>query len=163
MRTPLGLAMLVAAFAIGACGGGGGGGPTKADYIARADKICRAAHKSAVPLIAQLTSAGTSLNPAAARKLAAVADRLHSIQAGYLAQLRALEQPSGDKKTIEAFLTPAGQVVGGIGNAAGSLSRGDVTTTLGLLAQAQGAGAEAKNAADAYGFKECGAALALVS
>lgn len=161
MRAPVAIALLASAFVLSACGGGGG--PSKAEYITRADRICRAARLRAAPLVKQVTAAGIPSSPSASRKLAGVTDRLHSLQARYLAQLHALDEPGGDNDSINAFLTPAGRVVDGIGTASGALARGDVTTTMSLLTQAQSAAREARNGADAYGFKDCGSALALVA
>ncbi len=159
--TPRGAAALAAVGVVLAGCGGGSSGPTKADYIARADKICRQARSAALPLVKQVTAGGFSLSPSEAKKLAGVASQLHTVEARYLAQLQALEQPSADKKAIAAFLTPAASVVKAIDSAAAALQRGDLVTTLGLLNEAQSAGSEAKTAADAYGFKDCGSALAL--
>ena len=142
-------------------GCGGGGGPSKADYIAKADKICRAARTDALPMIRQMTAGGTSPGAAQARQLAGVTAKLHATEARYLGRLRALDRPSGDSDAIEKFLAPATQVVDAIDSASSALRGGDVATALSLLGRAQFAAAEAKNAADAYGFKACGGALAL--
>jgi hypothetical protein len=154
-------AALVFALLLAACGGSSG--PSKTDYIVRADKVCRAARAEALPLVKELTAGGLSLSRGQAEALAATARRLHATEASYLAQLRALDVPSGDKDDVDKFLTPTGQVVTAIDVAAAALARGDVATTASLLGQAQAAGLEARNAADAYGFKNCGGALALAT
>ncbi len=143
------------------CGGGGGGaGPSKAAYIARADRICATARMQGGPLVSQLTAAAAgSLSAGSAAKLAGVVEQLHGIEARALTQLRGLSQPSGDHDAIERFLAPSGQVVDAMANAQAALSRGDVTSALGLLQQTQATAQQAKAAADSYGFKQCGLVL----
>lgn len=158
-------ALAAAALALAACGGGGGSStaPTKADYIAKADGICRAARADALPLVKQLTAGGVGAITIHARERAVVARKLHAVEARRLAQLRALDQPKGDSGAIKSFLDPAGQVVTAIDKAAAALGSGNLTGTLALLSEASAAGASAKQAADSYGFKDCGGAMALVA
>jgi hypothetical protein len=140
-------------------GCGGSGGPSKSQYIAKADAVCATAHTQTAPLIGQVAAAGASLASGAAgaaRRLAAAVQRLHEVAAGGLAQLRALRQPSGDHAAIERFLTPLASVVDAIGQAATVLGSGQAPQALGLLQQVQPVARQVTSAAQAYGLRECG-------
>ena len=151
------LLSLIAVAALAAGCGGGDGGPTKAEYIARADRICQATKAETAPLVQQLTAAAGSgsVTTAQARKLARVAGRLQTMGAAYVARLKALDRPSGDTGDVDRFLTSSGQVVDALGRAAAALKTGNVTGALGLLQANTVTAAAAGSAAQAYGFKEC--------
>jgi hypothetical protein len=143
--------------ALSGCGGGGGG-PGKSAYIAKANAICQSASSQTAPLIKQVTSLAGSLSSgssSAAQRLADTLARLHTVAAGYLAQLQRLKQPSGDHAAINRFLTPLAQVVDAIGKAAAAVSSGQVPAALGLLEQAGPVAQDATSAARAYGMREC--------
>jgi hypothetical protein len=136
--------------------GGGTKGPSKADYIARADRICLTTKTQITPLVRQLASAASgSVSAAQARRLAGVVSRLHTMGAGYLASLQRLDQPSGDRAQIQRFLKASREVVDALGRATSELRAGNVTGALALL-QAGAPTAEGANAAaQAYGFEQC--------
>jgi hypothetical protein len=143
-------------------GCGGGGGPSKSQYIARADAICQAAQSQTAPLIQQITAAGASLvsgGAPSARRLATAVQRLHDVAAGSLAQLRALRQPSGDHGAIERFLTPLASVVDAIGQAATALGSGQAPQALALLQQVQPVAQQVASAAQVYGLRQCGSVV----
>lgn len=94
-----------------------------------------------------------------AREAAASVEKLHALGTDYVSKLRALEQPSGDKKAIDAFLTPTGRVVDALGDAATALKAGAVVDALAALQRATPLDAQAKRAAGAYGFKQCGSVV----
>jgi hypothetical protein len=155
-RTALILAALVAL-----AGCGGSGGPTKAQYIARADPICASARAQAQPIIAQLAAAAGSLDAASARRLAPAVSRLHSVGVSYLARLRALQQPSGDRAAIDDFLRPSAQVVDAVGTAASALAAGDTVRALAQLQQIQPLALDANAAEQRYGLRQCGSVLSV--
>jgi hypothetical protein len=139
-------------------GCGGGGGPSKSEYIARANTICQTASSQTAPVIKQVTSLAGALSSgssSAGPRLASTLQRLHTVAAGYLMQLQRLKQPSGDHSAIEAFLTPLAQVVDAIGKAANAVGRGQVPAALGLLQQASPVAQRATAAAQAYGMRQC--------
>ncbi|MFI4985493.1 MAG: hypothetical protein ACHP93_04140 [Solirubrobacterales bacterium] len=143
-------------------GCGGSSGPSKAQYVAKADAICTTAHTQTAPLIQQVTAAGASLasgGAPSARRLATVVRRLHDVAASGLARLRALRQPSGDHAAIERFLAPLASVVDAIGQAATALGSGQAPQALGLLQQVQPVAQQVTSAAQTYGLQQCGSVL----
>ena len=147
---------------LGACGGGGGGsGVTRAQYITRADQICRATAAEAAPLLRQLVQRAGSLSPASVHRLAPLGMRIHTLAVAYLDRISALPQPSKDAGEINRFLRPSRQAVDTIGQAAGAAKAGNMLQALGLLREAQGAANAANAAAGAYGLSDCATVLSL--
>ena len=137
-------------------------GPTKAQYVAKADAICSAAGAKTAPLISKLVAGGASLasgSASGARELAPVLAKLHDEAAASLAQLRALKQPKGEAAKIESYLSPLTNVVAAAGQAAASLRAGQAAPALGLLGQVQSDAQQATSAAQAYGVAPCGSVL----
>jgi hypothetical protein len=152
---------LVLATLAALAGCGSSSGPTKAQYIARADPICASARAQAQPIIAQLAGAAGSLNASSARALAPAVSRLHAIGVSYLSRLRALRQPSGDHAAIDGFLRPSAQVVDAVGTAATALAGGDSVRALAQLQQIQPPALDANSAAERYGLRQCGSVLSV--
>lgn len=143
-------------------GCGGGGGPSKSQYIAKADAICHAAQTQTAPLVQQVSATGAALatgGAGSAQRLATTVQRLHDVAAGSLAQLRALRQPSGDHAAIERFLTPLASVVDAMRQAAAALGSGQAPQAFALLQQLQPVAHQVTNAAQAYGLRQCGSVL----
>jgi hypothetical protein len=167
-RAGASLAAVVAAVALGACGGSGGSGtsttksttsgPTKAQFIAQADAICKTTETKLAPLIKELVGgaakllAGTSTSTG---QLATPLTKAHMVAATGLTELQALAQPAGDHKLVEKFLSPLGQIVGSLATAAGGLSKGQGTVALAQLEQDQAPAQAVTSAATAYGLHGC--------
>ena len=169
-RSHLGMVRFFAASAIvgvlGLSGCGGGGGPGKSAYVDKANAICQTARTETGPLITQVTSLAGSLasgGASTAQRLVGTLSRLHTVAAGYLAQLQRLKQPSGDHTAIERFLTPLGQVVNAIGKAALAVGSGQLPAALGLLEQAAPVAQDATAAAHAYGMRQCETVVAALA
>jgi len=139
-------------------GGGHGGGPTKAQYLAKADAVCRTTAARINPLIASAKSGAVGLvtgSPGAAAQLAPIFKKLQSATAGGLAQLQALKQPSGDHAAIEAFLMPLAAVVTAVGDAAADLRDGNSAKAVQLFEQTLSIAPQVTSAAQAYGYTQC--------
>lgn len=158
------LALLAAAALVLA--GCGVSSPTKAQYTARADAICRSASAQTAPLIAQLASAAASLSSggqSAAKEMLSALQQLHAVASNSLEELRALKQPSAGHAAIERFLTPFASVVGALAQAADDAAAGEVQQALTQLEQAAPAATQTASAAGAYGLSECQTVLAPLS
>ena len=158
--------MLLLALAVAACGGSTKSGPTKAEYVAKLDAICKTAAEKTAPLLKQLEADAPAIlsgNASRGREVAPVVQHLHEYGVSILSQLRALKQPKGEKAAIERFLSPLTNVVSAAGAAATSLSSGQVTGTLGLLEQVETQAGQAGSAATAYGAGPCGSVVSLPS
>lgn len=149
--------------ALTACGGGGGG-PNRSAYITKANAICQRASSQTGPLIKQVTSLAASVTSGrSSTQLAGTLSRLHTVAAGFLAQLERLKQPSGDRAAIKRFLTPLAQVVDAIGKAAAAVGGGQLPAALGLLERAGPVAQDATAAAQAYGMRQCETVLAVLA
>jgi hypothetical protein len=160
MRPAAALALLVTLATLGC---GGEEGPSRAEYQAKANAICAAARSRTAPLVEQLSAAAGSLTAARAAEAAAAARRLETLAGRSVAQLRALEQPSGDTEEIERFVGAGERLVAAVGRAAQALRDRDVIRALGVVQQSRGLGREAEAAAAAYGLDQCERFLALTS
>lgn len=161
----------VAALALAGCGGGGGAattttasGPTRAQYLTRANAICAVARLQTAPLIARvkrslsvaaLLTGGATL----VRTLGSVVSRLHADAAAGLAKLRALPQPAADHAAIAAFLRPLGKLIGYVGQAAALLLKAEPLNAYAVLAPATPTSNQVKGAARTFGADQCGAVL----
>jgi hypothetical protein len=165
-RAGASLAAVVAAVALAACGGSGGtsttkstaSGPTKAQFIAQADAICKTTEAKLAPLIKELAAGAANLlagSSSSTGQLATPLTKAHTVAAAGLTELEALAQPAGDHKQIEKFLSPLGQIVGSLATAAGGLSKGQSTEVLAQLEQEQAPAQAVTGAATAYGLHGC--------
>jgi hypothetical protein len=163
-RTRHPAALLLAALAGGGAllAGCGGSGPTKAEYTAKANTICRGASTHTVPLVGRLTSAAGSLSaadPAAARRLAGTLEQLHTVAATTLAQLQALAQPAGDRAAIERFSSSLAVVAETLRTTATAGGAGQPRETLAQLEATAADAGRMASAAGAYGLNECATLL----
>jgi hypothetical protein len=154
-RVPALAALAAAALLAAGCGGGA---PTKAQYAASADAVCRAAGAQTVPLARQLTTAAGSLssgNQAAAREAAGALQQLHTVTSAALAKLRALQRPAAGHAAIERFLSSLATVTAALGRAAAAASAGRLQQALAQLQTAAPAAQQMAVAAGTYGMTQC--------
>jgi hypothetical protein len=151
----------LAALAVGgaiALAGCGSSAPSKAQYQAKADAICRDTRAQTAPLISELTAAAQSLSAASrssAGELDSTLRQLHTTASGSLAKLRALAQPTGGHATIERFLGAFASIVGALDQAAASAQAGHLQQALAQLAAAESASRQLASAAKDYGMADC--------
>ena len=93
------------------------------------------------------------------RRAARLIAKLQPIGRAHINRLRALEQPSEDKKAIADFLTPTPQVIDKLAKARSPLEQGAIVGALGALQQTRPLDDQAPAAASSYGFKTCGSVL----
>lgn len=164
----LAVCLLLAGALLASCGGSSkssSSAPTKAQYVAKADAICEAVGRKTAPLLSKLEASGPALlagSATAAHEAAPLLRELHSEASASLSQLRALRAPKGDGAAIERFLSPLTNVVAAAGQAASSVSAGNASSALGLLAQVETDAQRANSAARAYGVAPCGSVVSAI-
>jgi hypothetical protein len=133
---------LASVLALAACGSSSkNDAPSKAEYIASADKICKAGNTVINGLSAKLTNKSTAADLAAFKAAAVPSLR------GQVKSLRALKPPAGDAAKLKAIYDQ-------VDAAAGQL---DATAPADIPAFFQSDPFAAPNkAAMDYGMKECG-------
>ncbi|HET8980919.1 MAG TPA: hypothetical protein VFN87_22390 [Solirubrobacteraceae bacterium] len=150
------------ALAPAGCGAAANPGPTRAQYVTKANAICAAAATQIVPLVKRIKTEGATLvagGAATPQRLAGDLRQLHTAAAGDLAQLRGLKQPKADHAAIGRFLTPLSSFVDAIDKAAGLVASGDLPQALALLGQTATVEQQAAQNAHAYGLLRCEALL----
>jgi len=144
--------------------GCGSSAPTKAQYAAKANAICRTASGKTTPLIGQVISTAQSLSSSggqsAARKLSSALQQLHTVAGSALTKLRALTQPSTGHAALERFLTAFARVTDTLGEAAGAAAAGQPQKALAQLASVAPDAQQTTSAATAYGLTDCETVLA---
>jgi len=142
--------------------GCGSGKPTQAQYVAKANAICRSTSAQTTPLVGQLSSAAGSLSSGgqtAARQLAAALARLHAVTDSSLKQLRALEEPATGHQAIARFLNSYRTLSSALGLAATAASTGQPQQALAQLAKALPVSRQMASAASAFGMRRCASLL----
>ncbi len=162
LTTRRGAPALVAVAAASAllAAGCGSSGPTKAQYTASANAVCRAASAQAVPVVRKLTGAYAALgagNQAAVGEATGALQELHTATNAALTKLQALHQPSAGHATIERFLSALAAVSAALGRAATTAAAGPSQFQQGLAQMQAAAPAEQRMvvAAGAYGMTQC--------
>ena len=125
---------------------GCGGGPSKSDFVAKADETCRSANAPVASLQA----------PTSFPELAGGAARLAAATDEQVPRLRSLDRPSGDEEPTNAVFS----AMSGVATAAKSLQaaadrkddRAAATAANELSKNARDAGTQAR----VYGFTSCG-------
>jgi hypothetical protein len=155
--------LLAAVVLVAGCGGAKSkpSGPTRAQYIAQVNAICRATKVKAAPQLHALSSAGSSLNPAKIAGLGPLGQQVRVTANAYLTQLEAVPQPAADAAAISNFLTPTRETVAAIGKAANELSAGNALAAIGGLNEIQALANAANAAAASYGLSDCAKVLSL--
>ena len=135
---------LIAASAVGGCGGDEEDAPSKAEYIERGDAICKKASQAGERKTeAFFADLGPNEEPSE-RQLAGFVDEVVKPNLeGQVSDLRALPAPEGDEKRLENIYADVDA----------ALVRIEDDPKL-LFAQKDPLG-EANSAAGDYGFKEC--------
>lgn len=153
---PLGLLLGLALLALTACGG-----PSRADFIDRADRICgdindrfRAAGRLPDIDVRYVTAAQL---PAAEAYL----DRVLPIFRDESAQLRGLGEPAEGEGTVHEMLSQLDQLVGQLEEADRQGRRGDAGHFTIALLKGLAWGGQAQDLASQYGFRVCGRLPAL--
>lgn len=165
MRTKLLIVgLLSGTLTLAACGGGGASatstssGPTKAQYLAQSDAICKTTETQLTPLVHQVAGAAGAVfagSPGAAAKVVPAAEQLHAVAAAGLAKLRALTEPAADHARIAKFLTPLSSIVASIATAVSGIKKGQGTQALAQLQADQTLAQQVTSAAKSYGLRQC--------
>jgi predicted small lipoprotein YifL len=134
--------------ALAACGGDEDKGPSKADYIEKADAICARSDKETNAIFEAGITDPQDPDPDEAQ--AAIQEALPIVKKD-LAEVKALEKPKGDEEQIDAIWAA---VDTGVSNL--EVAGADPDTAAAALGTEPFA--ESEKLADAYGMKACGSA-----
>jgi hypothetical protein len=147
-RTSFVLAGAATSLALAACGGSGG--PSKADYIKKADAICAKGSKEA-----EQVAASAFKNPATptGEEAQAALQKVIPIQKQRVDELKALKRPDADKAKLETLYAAVDKI-----NAAYEQAAQSPEASLALIRASgspQDPAAVADKLAADYGMKDC--------
>jgi hypothetical protein len=128
---------------LAACGGGGGG-PSKSEYIAKVDKICKTYNAKSDTVGKGLSQKSPPEDFQAAFK------KVVPILREGLDKERAVEKPSADKDKLNAIFDNVDKGIQKLDKG------GQSAASAKAILQGSDPFAEANKAADSYGFKVCG-------
>lgn len=138
--------LTIAALALAGCGGSDDEGPTKAEYVAKADAICKTeGAKSEEAATAAVVALGTEEPTPAQLETIATETVIPGLEK-QVTELKALEQPKDDGEQIDAIYASLDTAVGAVKEDPSSLVGGEGENPF----------ADANAKALAYGLKECG-------
>lgn len=128
---------------------------TKAQFIARADPICRAGNMKLDAIAARVDSvlkgaSGTKAGTAMFRQAVALTRT-------YVVQLQTLPEPPADKPTLSKWLAALGESATDLKKVADAVASEDTAAERAALEAGQKAKALSHGIAQGYGFKVCGA------
>jgi uncharacterized membrane protein YqiK len=169
-RIGLALCALVVVGLIAGCGGGGSssssssdggssGALSKAELIDQADAVCTESQAETAPLRKEAEAIEESSDPESPENLKRLAEILQG--AGVkaekeYAELRELQPPAADEKTIDAMLGKAEAAGTYAMEGAEALEDGELSEFSEIIKKAAPLNEGAKEMAESYGFKVCG-------
>jgi ABC-type enterochelin transport system substrate-binding protein len=136
---------VVAGLLLAACGGGGG--LSKADYVTRANAICREAAKQ----VTTLDAPGQS----DVAELPKVAGKVVAVQRKALDRLKAIKAPKEDRTEIAKWIALVDQTIDQAEVSAQSQRSGDITRALAANLNGAALDKRADELARAYGLRRC--------
>ncbi|HEX8744934.1 MAG TPA: hypothetical protein VF712_17550 [Thermoleophilaceae bacterium] len=143
----LAAAPLAAALALAACGGDDDKGPSKDEFVQKADAICAKSDREGEAIAKR--SFENPKKPTPEEAQAAIREAV-PMQKEALAELKALEEPEGDEQTLDEYYAAIEKGITTFETAAE-----DPQLSLELLAAGDAPFAEANELAKEYGMKDC--------
>jgi hypothetical protein len=147
---------VTAAIAIGACGGGSSH-LTKKDFVKKADAICTAGTQKIDKLDSpNFDPTSENLSKAQLTDAAKFLDQAVTIQSSNVDDIKKLNPPSADEKTVNDFLSLVDKGDSQMRDAASAARDGDSTKFRSAFNDAGKTLSSASSKANDYGLKECG-------
>jgi hypothetical protein len=151
--------ILVAGLAFAGCGGGGTTTTvttqSKAEYIARADRVCETAQAKRERLEGRVAEM-TAISPGETHQVAQLLRRAADVLMVEVRRLRALTPPAGDSRTPGSLLSFLDDQITHLSGWANAYDRRNATEIRGFQARIADDTAKASAIAKHYGFQVCG-------
>jgi hypothetical protein len=149
----------IAAF-VAACGGSSGDGDalTRAQFIAKTDRLCQASNRRTRALNLQLNDAAARSrdDTELLRRLAPILERGYGPVRDNAAAFQAANPPAGDAAAIERIRKAYDEQAELVRRLAAAARRDDIDAFKTLSVQQKDVVTRARTLARAYGFEECG-------
>jgi hypothetical protein len=124
---------------------------TKAQFIAKADGICKDTKKAQQPYSNQIDK----LHQGDLKKAAPILEGALGVSKSGLARLKALPSPSEDKATLDQYYAAADKVIAAHSDLTDAAKTDDAEKGKKVAATTDGLSADEGRLADKYGIKEC--------
>ncbi|HEX6389586.1 MAG TPA: hypothetical protein VFZ89_09065 [Solirubrobacteraceae bacterium] len=147
------IAAVLAALVVAGCGDDG---PTKDDFAARADAVCREGNRALAPLDDQVADVQRDSDQ---RKVFAAMARLTrrsvTMSARYVDRLDALETPAGDRDRLKGWIADVRRQLTLIGELGDAFAAHDQAAIVRLSEQIDALNTRNNRFAASYGMREC--------
>lgn len=148
-----------AAVLVAGCGGlGDDDAPTRAQFIAKTDRLCEASNTRTRALNVELRAAAEAARNDAEllRRLAPILKRGYGPVRDNAAAFQAANPPAGDAAAIERIRRAYDEQAELVRRLAAAAKRGDVPAFMALSEEQKDVVMRARSLARSYGFRECG-------
>jgi hypothetical protein len=129
--------------------------PTRAQFIAQADSVCRAAGQATERFRRQLIQAERESSTPRRRSFPPILRQLIASERASVTKLRSLPEPAPDTTTITKWLTAASEAINDQSNLTDAFVNNERTAREAASQAANNAKALARSLAKGYGFKVC--------
>jgi len=143
---------------VAGCGGSGDDGPTREQFIAEGDAICKRANEQIGALNERISGIEASAHDADevfSRAAPILADG-HAEQRKHVAEFRELEPPPADRDAFEEMVGAFDQAVALVGRLADAAKARDPARMASLGAEIEASRPRVRGVFQDYGFRECG-------
>jgi len=160
VRAVLGGMLVVGAMLVVACGGGSGEqedeGPTRQEYIAEVDALCREVTMESRERNRELQALvdGSGSFASRLRKAAPLLSETYDVQKTKLDRFKRIEPPADDREQIRQVTTAAEAALKQLRDAVPIAERGDLKSFIDVIFDATGARARSERLGTTYGFRE---------
>ena len=158
-RTTLIALLLWAAGALGACGGDDSeaekdSGPTRPEYIAQVDELCKKVTKASRPTNRKLQALvnGSGTYSSRLKKSTPLLRKTYDLQKGKLEDVRAVPPPQKDRAQINKILATGSKALEEFRRGIPIAQRGDLKNFIDIAFDANGTRATAERLGTQYGF-----------
>jgi hypothetical protein len=160
MHPTLRPAVLVAVALLAGCGGSGGDDdpPTRAQFIAKTDRLCQTSNRRTRALNVQLATAAARArdDEDLLRRLAPILERGYGPLRDNAAAFQAANPPADDAAAIERIRKAYDEQAELVRRLAAAAKRGDVPAFKSLSERQKEVVTRARRLARGYGFEQCG-------
>lgn len=152
--------LLSAAGALGACGGDDkpakDTGPTRPEYIAQVDKLCKKVTQASQPTNRKLQALvdGSGTFSSRLKKSAPLLRKTYDLQKGKLEDVRAIQPPAKDRAQVNKILATGSKALEEFRRGIPIAQRGDLKNFIDIAFDANGTRADAERLGTQFGFDE---------
>jgi hypothetical protein len=131
--------------------------PTRAQFIAQADSVCRVAGEATNRARRRLKQVEREANAPASRSFPPILRQLIASERASVTRLKSLSEPARDTTTIAKWLTALSEAINDQSNLTDAVANKERTAREAAIQAANKAKTRGRGLAQSYGFRVCGA------